>query len=82
MKPKLIYIAGPTGVGKTALTLSLAKHYQTEIVSCDSRQFYKEMSIGTAVPTQAELAAIPHHFIQNKSIKEPVNVVPTKKKPC
>ena len=74
MKPKLIYIAGPTGVGKTALTLLLAKHYQTEIVSCDSRQFYKEMSIGTAVPTQAELAAIPHHFIQNKSIKEPVNV--------
>ena len=74
MKPKLIYIAGPTGVGKTALTLSLAKHYQTEIVSCDSRQFYSEMSIGTAVPSPAELAAVPHHFIQNKSIKEPVNV--------
>ena len=51
----LIYIAGPTGVGKTKLSLELAKRFDTEIISCDSRQFYKEMEIGTAVPTAEEL---------------------------
>jgi tRNA dimethylallyltransferase len=66
----LIYIAGPTGVGKTKLSLNLTKKFKTEIISCDSRQFYKEMQIGTAVPTTEELSAVPHHFIQHKSIEE------------
>ena len=64
----LITIIGPTAIGKTSLSILLANHYQCEIVSCDSRQFFREMTIGTAVPTKAELSAAPHHFIQNKSI--------------
>ena len=64
----LITIIGPTAIGKTSLSILLANHYQCEIVSCDSRQFFKEMTIGTAVPTKAELSAAKHHFIQNKSI--------------
>ena len=51
----LLYISGPTGIGKTKLSISLAKSFDTEIISCDSRQFYKEMKIGTAVPNQNEL---------------------------
>ena len=74
MNAKLIYVAGPTGVGKTALSRALAKHYKTEIVSCDSRQFYKEMKIGTAVPSAEELASVPHHFIQYESVTNPVSV--------
>jgi tRNA dimethylallyltransferase len=74
MNAKLIYVAGPTGVGKTALSLALAQHYKTEIVSCDSRQFYKEMKIGTAVPSAEELASVPHHFIQYESVTNPVSV--------
>ena len=70
----LIYIAGPTGVGKTTTAIALAKAFDTEILSCDSRQFYKEMKIGTAVPTEEELAAVPHHFIQSKSIEEAYTV--------
>lgn len=66
----LITVIGPTAIGKTSLSILLAKHYNCEIVSCDSRQFFKEMTIGTAVPSSAELAAVPHHFIQNKSILE------------
>ena len=66
MNPKLIYIAGPTGVGKTSLSIKLAKHYNTEIISCDSRQFYKEMRIGTAVPTNDELSQVPHHLIHHQ----------------
>lgn len=66
----LITIIGPTAIGKTALSIQLAQHYTCEIVSCDSRQFFKEMSIGTAVPSQDELKSAPHHFIQNKSIFE------------
>ena len=66
----LIYVAGPTGVGKTKLSLELAKRFDTEIISCDSRQFYKEMEIGTAVPTAKELKEVKHHFIQHKSIQE------------
>jgi tRNA dimethylallyltransferase len=65
---KLITIVGPTAIGKTSLSIALAKHYNCEIVSCDSRQFYKEMQIGTAVPSQLELSQAKHHFIQNKSI--------------
>ncbi|PXY47186.1 tRNA (adenosine(37)-N6)-dimethylallyltransferase MiaA [Flavobacterium hydrophilum] len=66
----LITIVGPTAIGKTALSIALAKHFNCEIISCDSRQFFKEMTIGTAVPNQEELAAATHHFIQNKSIFE------------
>jgi tRNA dimethylallyltransferase len=66
----LITIIGPTAIGKTALSIALAQHFQCEIISCDSRQFFKEMRIGTAVPSPNELASTPHHFIQNKSIFE------------
>lgn len=64
----LITIVGPTAIGKTALSIKLANYFNCEIVSCDSRQFFKEICIGTAVPSPDELAAAPHHFIQNKSI--------------
>lgn len=66
----LIVIAGPTGIGKTALAITLARHYATEILSADSRQFFKEMSIGTAKPDAAELAAANHHFINSHSIHD------------
>jgi tRNA dimethylallyltransferase len=68
---RLLYIAGPTAVGKTALSIALAKALNTEIISCDARQCYREMSIGTVVPSEEERANIPHHFIQNKSIHQP-----------
>ena len=71
---RLLYVAGPTASGKTSLAIALAEHFDTEILSCDSRQFYKEMSIGTAVPRPEELAAVPHHFIQQLSIHEPYSV--------
>jgi tRNA dimethylallyltransferase len=64
----LITIVGPTAIGKTSLSIDLANHYNCEIISCDSRQFFKEMTIGTAVPSLEELTAATHHFIQNKSI--------------
>lgn len=70
MKKNLIIIVGPTAIGKTSLSIDLAKRFGCEIISCDSRQFFKEMKIGTAVPSTEELAAAPHHFIQNKSIFE------------
>jgi len=70
----LLTIIGPTAIGKTALSLKLAQHYHCEILSCDSRQFFREMSIGTAAPSAEELAAAPHHFIHNKSIFEPYTV--------
>lgn len=70
----LITIVGPTAIGKTALSIQLAKHFKAEIVSCDSRQFYKEMTIGTAVPDMDELAQVKHHFIQNRSVFEDYNV--------
>lgn len=70
----LITIIGPTAIGKTALSIALAQHFGCEIISCDSRQFFKEMKIGTAVPTDQELKAAPHHFIQNKSIFERYSV--------
>ena len=66
----LITIVGPTAIGKTALSISLAQHFKCEIISCDSRQFFKEMTIGTAVPSEDELQSATHHFIQNKSIFE------------
>ncbi|WP_289045341.1 tRNA (adenosine(37)-N6)-dimethylallyltransferase MiaA [uncultured Olleya sp.] len=70
----LISIVGPTAIGKTALSIKLANYFNTEIVSADSRQFFKEMSIGTAAPTTQELAAAKHHFIHNRSITEDYNV--------
>ena len=70
MSKFLICILGPTAIGKTALSIQIANHFECEIISCDSRQFFKEMSIGTAVPSQEELASAKHHFIQNKSIFE------------
>ena len=64
----LISVVGPTAIGKTSLAITLANQYHTEIISADSRQFYKELKIGTAVPSNEELNTAPHHFIQNKSI--------------
>src|SRR4051812_38535376 len=69
-KPTLIVVAGPTGVGKTALAVQLATSLHTEIISADSRQIYREMEIGTAKPSAEELAAVPHHFINSRSIHE------------
>ena len=66
----LLIICGPTAVGKTALSVQLAKHFNTEIISADSRQLYKEMSIGTAKPTIEEMQGVPHHFIGNVSIHQ------------
>jgi len=74
MNKYLISIVGATAIGKTSLSIALAKHFNTEIVSSDSRQFYKEMYIGTAVPNPEELKAAPHHFIQNRSIFEDYSV--------
>ena len=70
----LITIIGPTAIGKTALSIALAQHFGCDIISCDSRQFFKEMKIGTAVPNDEELASATHHFIQNKSIFESYSV--------
>ena len=70
----LITIIGPTAIGKTALSIALAKEFHCDIISCDSRQFFKEMVIGTAAPTQQELSEANHHFIQNKSITESYSV--------
>ncbi|MFM2214538.1 MAG: hypothetical protein RL427_1801 [Bacteroidota bacterium] len=70
----LVTIIGPTAIGKTSLSIALAQHYGCSIVSCDSRQFYKEMRIGTAVPTAVELAGAPHYFIQNKSVHDTYSV--------
>ncbi|MBA4240370.1 MAG: tRNA (adenosine(37)-N6)-dimethylallyltransferase MiaA [Sphingobacteriaceae bacterium] len=74
MKKNLIIIAGPTAVGKTALSIELAKFYNCPIISADSRQFYKEMSIGTAKPTKEEMQDVPHYFIDNISIHDTYNV--------
>ena len=70
----LISIIGPTAIGKTALSIKLAQHFNTEIISADSRQFYKEMQIGTAAPSKVELASAKHHFIHHKSIHDNYNV--------
>lgn len=67
---KLIILLGPTGVGKTELSLQMAEELGTEIISCDSRQMYREMKIGTAAPTEEELRRVPHHFIGHLSIHD------------
>jgi tRNA dimethylallyltransferase len=72
-KKHLITIAGPTGVGKTAISIKLAQHFNADIFSADSRQLYKEMSIGTAKPTELELSQAKHHFINHVSINEHYN---------
>jgi len=69
----VIIIAGPTAVGKTAVALSLAKHFHTEIISADSRQCFKELKIGVARPSDEELKEVPHHFIASHSISENIN---------
>ncbi|MFL1896495.1 tRNA (adenosine(37)-N6)-dimethylallyltransferase MiaA [Aquimarina sp. 2-A2] len=74
MNKNLIVVTGTTAIGKTSLAIAIAKHLKCEIISADSRQFFKEMNIGTAVPSPEELAAIPHHFIQHRSIHEPYSV--------
>ncbi|MGF1556437.1 tRNA (adenosine(37)-N6)-dimethylallyltransferase MiaA [Paucihalobacter sp.] len=70
----LICVLGPTAIGKTALSIKLAQHFTTEIISADSRQFFKELSIGTAAPSPGELASAKHHFIHHKSINDNYNV--------
>jgi len=74
MNNYLITIVGPTAIGKTALSITIAKHFNTEIISSDSRQFFKEMNIGTAVPSKKELSEAQHHFIQNISIQDNYSV--------
>lgn len=70
MNHVLIVILGPTGVGKSALSIDMASHFKTEIISADSRQFYREMKIGTAVPSDEQLASVKHHFVRFISIKD------------
>jgi tRNA dimethylallyltransferase len=70
----LITVVGPTAIGKTATAIRIAQHFGCDILSCDSRQFFREMRIGTAVPSEDELAAAKHHFIHNKSIFESYSV--------
>ena len=74
MNKVLITIVGPTAVGKTALAIKLAKHYKTEIISADSRQFYREMNIGTAKPSKHELNEVKHHLVNNISVSENYNI--------
>ena len=76
----LISIIGPTAIGKTALSIKLAQYFDTEIISADSRQFFKEMQIGTAAPTEDELTQAKHHFIHHKSIQDDYNVGAFEKK--
>ena len=73
MHKTLIVLTGPTGIGKTTVGINIAKHFNTEIVSSDSRQIFKELRIGTAVPSHKELAAVKHHFIHSHTITENYN---------
>ncbi|MBE0651207.1 MAG: tRNA (adenosine(37)-N6)-dimethylallyltransferase MiaA [Bacteroidales bacterium] len=73
-KPTLIIVLGPTASGKTSIAIRLAKHYQTEIISADSRQFYREIPIGTAAPTAEQMEEVIHHFVGQRSILEDYNV--------
>lgn len=73
MSKRAIIIAGPTAVGKTSVAIEVARHFNTEIISADSRQCYSEMNIGVARPDQEELAEIKHHFIASHSVKDNVN---------
>ena len=73
MRKTLIVLLGPTGVGKTDLSINIAKAFNTEILSCDSRQIYKELRVGTAVPEKEYLEMVPHHFIRTISIHDYYN---------
>lgn len=73
MKKYLIVLTGPTGIGKSLIGIELAKYFKTEIVSSDSRQIFKEMKIGTAVPDSKQLAAVKHHLIHSHSITDEFN---------
>ena len=73
MGKRLIVLLGPTGVGKTELSIEIARHFHTSIISCDSRQIYREMLIGTAVPSREQLSAVPHFFIHTLSVKDYYN---------
>ena len=74
MNKFLITIVGPTAIGKTSLAIKLAKHYKTEVISADSRQFYKELNIGTAKPTNKELSSVKHHLINNISVTDDYDI--------
>ena len=74
MEKKLFSVVGPTGIGKTKLAITIAKYFGTEIVSCDARQFFVEMPIGTAAPTEDELAQVKHHFIGNLSVVDEYSI--------
>ena len=74
MKKLLVFIVGPTAIGKTSTAIDLATHFNTEIISCDSRQFYKEMNIGTAKPSRNEIKRIKHHLVSNISINKNYNI--------
>lgn len=74
MSNTLIVVLGPTGVGKSAISIHLAQYYSTDILSADSRQLFRELSIGTAVPPAEDLEAVPHHFVQTRSIHDYYNV--------
>ena len=74
MNKFLITIVGPTAIGKTSLAIKLAKHYKTEIISADSRQFYKELNIGTAKPSNEELSSVKHHLINNISVTDEYDI--------
>jgi len=67
---KLVVIVGPTAVGKTEVSIKVAKHFKTEIISADSRQIFKELTVGTAKPSEAELREVKHHFINTHSIND------------
>lgn len=71
--PTLVVIIGPTGIGKTELSIDIAQHFNTEIISCDSRQMYRELKIGTAAPDQKQLNTVKHHFVGNLSIHDYYN---------
>ena len=74
MKKLLVFIVGPTAIGKTSIAINLATHFNTEIISCDSRQFYKEMNIGTAKPSPNDIKKIKHHLIGNISVNKDYNI--------
>ena len=74
MSKTLIYVAGPTGIGKTSLSIELAKKLKTDIISCDSRQFYKELKIGTSPPSNKQLKEVKHYFIHNRSVIDDYSV--------